>query len=409
MSRLSEEQLSHNARPPLSSLAPFLHHPVSRNYVAGVLGDIVRIALIICLAVEGIFLSELLIGVLLPRVLEHRGNILTLVQLIGLSAPEGLFLSFPLAILMGCYLTLLRRREAGEFTVLAGMGYGVRLLIAIAVVTGVGSFAFSLLFSTYVEPLSRYNRERVFVDMAYEGMSNAEIGAGKFYTLDGLTVFASSGRLTQGADDVFIYQDKGADGQQLIMASQTEGVDDANGDPVGLMLDDITILSYAMSEANDLDCMDCGRQTIIPTNYSVISRLFVGLPDIPRPDAGTRRDSLINNTTIELLFQLDRQDAREIIGQRLLRSLLCFLAPMIALLAVALTRPATQLMALPAAAGIVLAVSFFGPRAAAAISAMPLIVSVALLITSTGLAWWVLHFATLRREATCLHTAKVNL
>ena len=45
-----------------------------------------------------------------------------------------------------------------------------------------------------------------------------------------------------------------------------------------------------------------------------------------------------------------------------MRGLFVFVAPLLALLAVALTRPHTALVALPTAAGLLLAGSFFGPR-----------------------------------------------
>lgn len=403
------EQQAHAGGLPRASLAPFLRQPVSRHYILGVLGDIARITLIVCAAVEGIFLSDLLINVLLPRVLEHRSSVLTLLLLIGVSAPEGLFLSLPVAIVVGCYLTLLRRRETGEFTVLAGMGYGGRLLFTIAAVVGIGFLILSMLLSAFVEPLSRYTRERVLVDMAFQGMSNAEIGAGKFYTMDELTVFLTAGRLVQGADHVFIFQEKANGAQQLMMVNKTEGVKNAAGDPVGLMLDGMTVVNYATTEVADPRCAECRRQTIVPANYNVIDRLFVKLPKISGPDPGQRGDNINNNTTIELLLQLDRKDARELVGQRLLRSLLCMLAPIIALLAVAMTRPATQLVAMPAAAGLVLAFSFFGPRAVAAASDLPLGVTVILLLGATGLAAWVMQIATMRREAAALRLARVSL
>lgn len=371
---------------------------------------IVRITAVVCLGVEAIFLSDLLIAEVLPRVLDHRGGPLVLLQLLTLSAPEGLFLSLPLAILIGTYLTLLRRREAGEFTVVAGMGHHAGLLIGGALGVGAAFFLFSTLLSAYAEPLSHYHRERIFVDMTFRALSNAEIGAGKFYSLEGLTVFATGGRLAQRGEDVFVSRTFEDGQQQLLLAERSEGVLDGSGAPLGLLLNDLTVVGYRVESADGVNqCDSCEAPLIAPSSFYSVNRHFVGLPPLQDPIQRNRTDNMSNNTSAELLLRLDREDARNVLGKRLLRAVLCLLAPLLALVAMTFTRPSTVLLALPAAAGPLLGASFFGPRLVDLLSPLPLFVSGCFTLAGLLAILAALQATIMRREASCFRAAKVNL
>jgi hypothetical protein len=98
-----------------------------------------------------------------------------------------------------------------------------------------------------------------------------------------------------------------------------------------------------------------------------------------------------------------------VLTTELLRALICFAAPLLALLAVALSRPATLLFALPGATAIVLGLSFFGPRAielAVSLGLMRLAVAVLLAMTIVTLVAAVL---VRRNEAGCIGPARVRL
>jgi len=334
----------------------FLRRRVSFGYAGRLLAEIAGLTLLVLVAVEGIFLSDLLISDLLPQVLEHRAGLLNLLLLLALAVPNGLFLSLPLALLVAAYLTFLRRREAGEFAVVAGMGYSTRLLAAAALVAGLGGFLLSAVLSGYVEPNARYLMRRTAFDVTYGALRDGAVGAGKFYTLGDETVFVSHGWLTDAASNLFIHQHVEGTHNRIVVAPHTRGFTSTTGSPLGIVLQDATLLDFDLDRGGP-------RVGIEPRSVTTLNRAVVGLPHLVPPDLAGRDANLEEQTTLDLLGGGRRHgEVAVVLGKRLLRALLCLLAPLLAVPAMAQTRPKTLLLALPAAAAVVLGISFFGPR-----------------------------------------------
>lgn len=381
----------------------FLRRRVSLGYAGRLLAEIGGLTLLVLAAVEGIFLSDLLISDLLPQVLEHRAGLLNLLLLLALAVPNGLFLSLPLALLVAAYLTFLRRREAGEFAVVAGMGYSTRLLAAAALVAGLGGFLLSAVLSGYVEPNARYLMRRAVFDITYAALRDGAVGAGKFYTLGDETVFVSHGWLADAASNLFIHQHVGGTRNRIVVAPHTRGFASTTGAPVGIVLRDATLLDFDLDRGGS-------RVSIEPRSVTTLNQAVVGLPRLAPPDLAGRDGHLEEQTTLELLGSGRRDgDIAAALGKRLLRALLCLLAPLLAVPAMAQTRPKTLLLALPAAATVVLGISFFGPRGVEELVAWGL----------AGAAWALLAGAVIlaglaaalvrRWQASCVAPAGVRL
>jgi len=355
--------------------------PVTFRYAGGVLGDATKHALIILAGIEAIFLAELIVSHLLPHLLQNQGDFWQLMQLVLLAAPEGLFISLPLALLISIYLVLLRRKEAREFVAGAGMGRSPRTLVVLCVVFGLAGFAVSMVLTGFVEPHARYQMGRAFFDLRYEALRNGEIGPGKFYESGDLAVFAAGGRVNEVADDLFVLQRLENNRSRVIVADRTLSLGAAAGSTLGLVLDRAAVyelsllpqgaLMEGVPEGFRVDCRDC--RSLRPAsldNLLTLSRVVVELPQFDFPELRPRGERSEERTLFELL-QGDLADASNarVLGERLLRGLLCIVAPLLALLAMTVTTGRTMLLVLPAAAGLVLAGSFFGAHAVRFLSA----------------------------------------
>lgn len=359
------------ARGRVRARLPFVLHPVSRRYGAGLLIDVVRQSAIVLAIVESIFLGELVLSELLPRTLDMHAGFANLALLVVFAAPEGIFLSLPLSVLVAAYLIFLRRREAGEFAVIVGMGHPVQVLVGAALLLGISGFAVSQLLAGYVEPNASYQLERAFFHITSKSLRDGEFAPGKFYDAGDQMVFVSHGRLADGANNIFIQQSLPPDRTRMIVARSGSGLDGISGSQIGLMLQDVTVLDFNLEPsgppsaagATGTGCADCrGPSVIKPIDVLLLNRIPIALPQLPLSQMRAQDAVLDNLSTTDLLARGPPSNlVAAILGKRLLRGLLCLLAPILGLLAVALTRPATLLFALPAASALILAGSFFGP------------------------------------------------
>jgi lipopolysaccharide export LptBFGC system permease protein LptF len=344
----------------------FLRFPVSLGYSGGILGEIGRFTLLILAGVEAIYLSDLLVFEFLPRVLAFQGNAVDVLELLVLATPQGLFLALPLALVIACYFVFLGRRESSEFTMLAGIGYSVRLLVGLALVLGAIGFLVSSLLTGFVEPLARYAGDVRMADIAATGIRTGLLPAGQVFHMGNVAVAASSGRLGDGKSGVFIQQGLAADRTRVVVADHTLGLTRAGSTAqLGLLLENATVIDFGLAArpqaASAQGATEAAPPPIQPLNYTRLNKVVVGLPEASVPTAAPRTSNPDEWTTAELLSSHDAGDLASVLGKRIMRGLLCFLVPIVALLAVAATRRATFLLVTPAAVAFVLAASFFGP------------------------------------------------
>ncbi len=364
--------------------------PVAIRHEIGLLVDVARLALAFVAGVEAIYLSDLVINRILPRVLDSGASLANVLVLVILSMPSCLYIALPIAVLASVYFVVLRRREAREFIVFAGMGRGVGRILVFAVTVGAAALVLSLFLSGYVEPLSRYEASRTMFDVRFEAIRNGAIGAGKFYHHNDFTMFAGNGQTRNVADRVFFLQDLGGDSYQLVTASQSHRLDQPAMTSAGVLLHmaaiyDFDIRRQNASNADALaDCETCSLLSIVPGGAHATSQILVDMPNLTFPDSEPRGSKVGERTSLEMLNgDLWSNAVIEELGDRLFRGLLVFVAPMLAVLAVSLTQPAWFLAALPAAASLVLAGSFFGSRLVAFLAPLGLVGLVAVLLGGT--------------------------
>lgn len=350
----------------LSFPGAFSLKPVSARYAGGLFFDVCQLAFAFVAGVEAIFLTDLVVSDILPRVLDHRANLLNVVYVSVLSLPAGLFIALPIATLAAAYFVILRRREAREFIILAGMGRGIGPLIRFSLMVGAAGFALSLYLSGHAEPLSRYAAEQIMQEVRVEAIRNSSIGGGKFYHIEDYTVFAGGGQTSGVASKVFFLQSLGEERYRLVTAAQSRRLNAPEMTKAGVLLHDAAAFDFEILNLERIDkdtCAECGVLEVVPGGARTSSQILISLPSVSLPSTKPRGSVVEQRTSFELLEgDLADGSVKHALGERLLRGLLVFIAPLLALLAVVLTRPALYLAALPAAAGLVLAGSFFGPE-----------------------------------------------
>ena len=373
------------------------------------MSDTLFLAFAFIAGVEAIFLTDLIINRILPRVLENGASLVNVLVLVVLSLPSSLYIAMPVALLAAVYFVVLRRRETREFIVFAGMGQGVGRLVGFGLVLGVLALVLSLFVSGHVEPLARYEAGRTMFNVRLEALRTGAIGAGKFYQHDDFTIFAGAGKTSSVANNVFFLQSVEADRYRLVTASQSNRLNAPEMTNAGVVLRDAAAYDFEIESAG-ADCADCPALSVVPRAARASSQILIELPDLVFDEVDPRGTRIAERTSLELLSDdLGRRAVRSELIERLYRGLLVLLTPLLAIVAVALTRPANFLLVLPAAAGLVLAGSFFGSRLVDLLLPLGFATSASALISGAVLALTVLVYLVFRNERGCIQNGGVQL
>ncbi len=367
-----------------------VRRPVSLGYLASLSADIFKITLIVLVTIEALFLSDVIVSRVLPELLSLGAGIGSIALIVLFSVPNGLFIALPTALLVGVYIVVLRRRENQEFKIFAGFGYGPRTLSLTAVTVGLTGAALSLALSGFVEPVSRYLLVTTLEGVAHQAIRDGDLASGRFYQVGDTTIFAASGHLKTVAGDVFMHQKRSDDLGRVIVASRLFNPKIGEQNQFGLLLNDVNVYEFSdragerkakTAQKREPGCVDCDQKDILPPlKYMYVDKFYMDLPKVSAEV--TRNWRHPRETNFIDLFSVAEWDARhvEVFGERLLRSVLCLLTPLLALVAVAVTTKATLLFALPAASAGVLFLSFFASNNVGVISQYGLGGAVAILL-----------------------------
>jgi lipopolysaccharide export LptBFGC system permease protein LptF len=364
-----------------------VRRPVSLGHLAGLSADIFKITLIVLVTIEALFLSDVIVSRVLPELLSLGAGIGSIALVVLYSVPNGLFIALPTALLVGVYIVVLRRRENQEFKIFAGFGYGPRTLSLTAVTVGLTGAVLSLALSGFVEPVSRYLLVTTLEGVAHQAIRDGDLASGRFYQVGDTTIFAASGHLKTVAGDVFMHQKRSDDLGRVIVASRLFNPQVGEQNQFGLLLNDVNVYEFSdraggrKAKKAEPGCVNCDqRDKLPPLKYMYVDKFYMDLPkvsaEVTRSWRHPRESNFID------LFSVAEWDPRhvEVFGERLLRSVLCLLTPLLALVAVALTTKATLLFALPAASAGVLFLSFFASNNIGVISQYGLGATLAILL-----------------------------
>lgn len=300
------------------------------------------------LGVEALYLSDRIITKLLYEVIRDHLGMAFLIETLVLAVPEILAVGFPLAVVIAVYITLLRRRDAGDFVILSGAGLG-----PLALVFTLGGLGLVLLalwgpFRAYVEPMAARALSIRLDEGRFEAVQRGTLIDGQFLQLGAATFFkhppAAGNPTDSGA--IFVYLTPTEANEQVATAS-TVLVHYTPGAPTATM--DLT-------EAQVLGLRRTEGQTRLQTHWLAVDHMRLTAVPMEITDL-TEVLAQPRAATLPQLMQRWRRGeaaAGQAALERLLGIGLAALAPLMAGLALAMTRERMTLLALPGGLGVVL-------------------------------------------------------
>lgn len=332
-------------------------------YIRSFVSSVLRLVLAVMALVEAIFLAERF-PMVFRDVINNNANLLDAVLMFACSSTQIFDLALPIAILVAVYLTTIRMREGRELLVFATAGIGPFHLMALALVIGVTALAGSLLVSSAIDPTARYAQRVILFDAEFRALKEG-INTGQFHYFSNKVTFAPArstavkGRADGGQSrNLFVYQEV-KPGTFRVITADTVRLDGpfASG-LVRLRLGGFSSTVYSEPQPPNRT----GPDTVPCSNCADTSNGALSAGDVvqelkidellPFPPRGS---DLKEMTLIDQLRQQSPADPgrqrteMRLLGERVVRGLLCLLAPLIALVAVCSTSRATNHAVLPLA------------------------------------------------------------
>ncbi len=350
--------------------------PFARLYARDLFASVVVQVLAVMALVEAIFLAERF-PMVFRDVLKNNANLFDTALLFACTSTQIFDLALAIAILMAVYWTTLRMRENRELLVLFAAGTGPYQITVLILAIAIAAQVVSLTVSGVVDPVSRYAQRVILFDAEFRALRSG-INTGQFYYFPNRVAYApaTTSKTRKNPDQtrrLFVYEQVKPGSFRVITAdhARLDGPD-ASGTLL-LKLDGVTSRSFAEVQApaatapaqsDSKTCTDCPRQPKGPprmtlsaggvTQEMTVDQLLTFLP----------RGSEANELTIieQLEAKADstspkHREAMHLLGERFARSLLCLLAPLIALASVCLTSRATNYFVLPLACMVLMSLN----------------------------------------------------
>jgi lipopolysaccharide export LptBFGC system permease protein LptF len=366
------------------TLSNFLRGDYARGFFTG----LAMRALAVIVLIEAIFLAEHFTWVFRDAV-RHEADLAGIALVLLCTSTEIFDLALAVAILMASYLILLRMRENRELLVLFASGLGPYQLGVLVVIVALAGQVISTIGSGLADPMSRYAQRSILFSSELRSLKKG-VAKNEFYyfpsyvayamdhVVDGaappraegqVPVIDASGAAVEkpapakGRDrTLFVYQQTGPRTSRVVTAAQARLDGPDRSGKIVLNLNDFTSHTFAdahpMPNANGatrpLKCANCTEilKESPPITMKVRDMSQLMMVDQLLPFTA-RTDNAAEQTIFEQLFVPDHhtKEARaaqmRLLAERFSRSLLSFLAPLMALLGVALTNRMTNWFALP--------------------------------------------------------------
>jgi lipopolysaccharide export system permease protein len=364
------------------------------SYVRGFFHRVFTQALAVVILIEAIFLAEHFTWVFRDAV-RHEADLSGIALVLACTSTEIFDLALAVAILMAVYVTLLRMRENREMLVLFASGLGPYQLGALVLIVALAGQVIGITGSGFLDPLSRYAQRSILFSSELRSLKKG-VAKNEFYYFPSYVAYAMdhvqggappplppgevpvidarpdahSGALPDAKPSMvkdrtlFVYQQIGAHTSRIVTAAQARlDGPDLTGRIV-LNLSDFT--SHTFADAHPLSSED-GKPHALPGKCFNCPDAFSDSPPVTMKVRDmsqlmmvdqllpftARASNIDEQTLVEQLFVPDNEtrDSRaaqmRLLAERLSRSLLSFLAPLVALLGVSLTNRMTNWLALP--------------------------------------------------------------
>jgi len=340
----------------------------TRLYARSIFVSVALQVFAVMVMVEAIFLAERF-PMVFRDVLKSNADPVDTAKLLLCTSTQIVDLALAIAILMAVYWTILRMRENRELLVLFGAGSGPYQLIALTLVIAVTAQIASLTVSGVIDPASRYAQREILFNAAFRALKNG-INTGQFYHFPEHVAYAPAApasrrdRMNTGqSKQLFIYEQMKPDTFRVITADRAllDGPDSSGR--ILLKLAGVTSRTFSAAQpstgatpADSHACVNCRWQP------KGVSRMALSAPDVTQEMTVDELLTFLprgsNAEELTIFTQLSAKadsaspkymEEMRLLGERFARSLLCLLAPFIALAAVCLTSRATNYLVLPLA------------------------------------------------------------
>jgi lipopolysaccharide export system permease protein len=367
------------------TLANFLRGDYARGFFVRIASQ----ALAVIILIEAIFLAEHFTWVFRDAV-RHEADLSGIALVLACTSTEIFDLALAIAVLMAAYLALLRMRENQELLVLFASGLGPYQLGVLVVIVALAGQMVGTIGSGVVDPLSRYAQRSILFSSELRSLKKG-VAKNEFYYFPSYVAYAMD-HVAGGAPPppapgavpvidasrdvpatnhdrtLFVYQQTGAHTSRVVTSAQARLDGPDRSGRIVLNLNDFTSHTFAdahplISEngvaragpaARPVKCATCvdtpkdGPPIIMKVRD--MSQLMMVDQLLPFTARSSNTDE---QTIFEQLFVPDYQTGAsraaqmQLLAERFSRSLLSFLAPLVALLGVALTNRLTNWFALP--------------------------------------------------------------
>jgi lipopolysaccharide export LptBFGC system permease protein LptF len=378
------------------TLANFLRGDYARGFFARIFSQTLAVIILI----EAIFLAEHFTWVFRDAV-RHEADLSGIALILACTSTEIFDLALAVALLMAAYLALLRMRESRELLVLFASGLGPYQLGVLILIVALAGQVVGIIGAGLADPMSRYAQRSILFSSELRSLKKG-VAKNEFYYFPSYVAYAmdhvvggappprapggtpvidasGSGNAPKdgsaGGKDrtLFVYQQVGPQTSRVITAAQARLDGPDRSGRIVLNLNDFTSHTFADAHpmagaattgadsavrADPLKCPDCAKvlqhtaPDLPPITMRVrdMSQLMMVDQLLPFTD---RSSNTVEQTIFEQLFAPDNRSPEsraaqmKLLAERLSRSLLSFLAPLMALLGVALTNRLTNWFALP--------------------------------------------------------------
>jgi lipopolysaccharide export LptBFGC system permease protein LptF len=368
---------------PVTGLQDMLKSFVLGDYARGFLRSVAGQALAVIILIEAIFLAEHFTWVFKDAV-RHEADLFGISLILLFTSTEIFDLALAIAILMAAYATLLKMRENREMLVLFASGLGPYQLSALILIVALAGQGVSMLGSGVADPLSRYTQRSILFSSELRSLKKG-VATGEFYFFPSYVAYAMD-HVTDGAPPplapgevpvidaskppaprrdrtLFVYQQIAPQASRVVTAAQARLDGPDRSGRIVLNLNDFTSHTFAdpnpMATADGkpltgkIPCPTCLDELkgIPRVNMKVrdMSQLMMVDQLLPFNSRGT--DTAEQLVFEQLFVPAETPEARgaqmRLLAERFSRSLLAFLAPLFALVAVAFTSRLTSWLALP--------------------------------------------------------------
>ena len=373
-----------------ATLANFLRGDYARGFFARIASQTLAVIILI----EAIFLAEHFTWVFRDAV-RHEADLSGIALVLACTSTEIFDLALAIAILMAAYVALLRMRENRELLVLFASGLGPFQLGALVLVVALGGQVIGMAGSGIADPMSRYAQRSILFSSELRSLKKG-VAKNEFYYFPSYVAYAmdhviggapppgdvavidASNPRPKSDRTLFVYQQIGPHTSRVVTAAQARMDGPDRSGKIVLNLNDFT--SHTFADANPMasqdgapakctNCLDTLKASDALKDGPPISMKVRDMSQLMMVDQllpfTARGSNTAEQTVFEQLFVPDYQtkDSRaaqmRLLAERFSRSLLSFLAPLIALLGVGLTNRLTNWFALPLSCLVLMSVNLF--------------------------------------------------